>query len=177
MNEKYLDPINPRTGFTKCELPSSPNQVNQQAPTAQRENQRQQYLAHWQRSELRAIPVLHLISQHLLPAILAMLGASISLLLGRYRARNTETLRDGFLSTLALIIMPTTLGALIGLVWGSAPDSVAIHQIKIGDFSFNLGVIAFFMGFVFQDVLDWLGTKIRKLLDEDTKDRKINLKA
>jgi hypothetical protein len=189
MNEKNLDPINPRTGFTKCELPSSPNQVNQQdptdqqenqsqkAPTAQRENQRQQYLAHWQRSELRAIPVLHLISQHLLPAILAMLGASISLLLGRYRARNTETLRDGFLSTLALIIMPTTLGALIGLVWGSAPDPVAIHQIKIGDFSFNLGVIAFFMGFVFQDVLDWLGTKIRKLLDEDTKDRKINLKT
>ena len=179
-DDKNLDPSNPRTAFTKCAIYKTPaplNQVDQKDPEVQRENQRQQYIAHWQRSELRAIPVLHLISQHLLPAILAMLGASISLLLGRYRARNAETLRDGLMNTLALIIMPTTLGALIGLVWGSAPDPVTIHQIKIGDFSFNLGVIAFFMGFVFQDVLDWLGTKIRKLLDEDTKDRKINLKA
>jgi len=179
-NDTNLDPSNPRTAFTKCEIytTSDPlDQGHQKASEAQKPNQRQQYIAHWQRSELRAIPVLHLISQHFLPAILAMLGASISLLLGRYRARNAETLRDGLLSTLALIIMPTTLGALIGLVWGSAPDPVTIHQIKIGDFSFNLGVIAFFMGFVFQDVLDWLGTKIRKLLVEDTKDRKINLKT
>ncbi|MCA3363145.1 MAG: hypothetical protein ING08_03035 [Roseomonas sp.] len=173
-NDKTLDPRNPRTAFTHCDVfDYNPNEklVNQT------ERDRRQYLVHWQRSELRAIPVLHLLSQHLLPAVLAMLGASISLMLSRYRARNMETLRDGIFSSLALIIMPTTMGALLGLVWGTNIDPVTIHQIKIGDFSFNLGVIAFFMGFVFQDVLDWLRQKIRKLLDEDTKEQKANLRA
>ena len=113
-------------------------------------------LRHWQRSELRATPKLQLLSQHLLPGAMAMLGAAIAMLLSRNRARLDGRLRDDSLSTIAMVIMPTSLGALIGLVWGSGPDIINTNQIKLGDFSLSLGVIAFFMGFVFEDVLNWL---------------------
>ena len=113
-------------------------------------------LRHWQRSELRATPTLQLLSQHLLPGAMAMLGAAIAMLLSQNRARLDGRLRDDSLSTIAMVIMPTSLGALIGLVWGSGPDIITTNQIKLGDFSLSLGVIAFFMGFVFEDVLNWL---------------------
>ncbi len=110
----------------------------------------------WRRSELRAVPVLHLLSHHLLPGGLALLGASVSLLLSRYRARNAETLRDGWLATTVLVVMPTALGSLIGIVWGGAPDTLNADQIKVGEFSFGVGAIAFFIGFIFEDFLNWL---------------------
>jgi hypothetical protein len=113
-------------------------------------------LRHWQRSELRATPTLQLLSQHLLPGAMAMLGAAIAMLLSQNRARLDGRLRDDSLSTIAMVIMPTSLGALIGLVWGSGPDIINTNLIKLGDFSLSLGVIAFFMGFVFEDVLNWL---------------------
>jgi len=125
-------------------------------------------LRHWQRSELRASPVLHLMSQHLLPAALAMLGATIAILLNQRRARLDERLRDHWLGSIALVIMPTSLGALLGLVWGAGPDIVTASQIKFGDFSFSLGVVAFFIGFVFEDILNWLRRTLLTSLENIT---------
>jgi uncharacterized membrane protein len=64
--------------------------------------------------------------------------------------------------------MPTSLGALLGLVWGSGPDIVTASQIKFGDFSFGLGVVAFFIGFVFEDILNWLRRTLLTSLENIT---------
>jgi hypothetical protein len=124
-------------------------------------------LRHWQRSELRAIPTLQLLSQHLLPGAMAMLGAAIAMLMNQNRARLDGRLRDNFLSTLAMVIMPTSLGALIGLVWGTNPDIITANQIKFGDFSLSLAVVAFFVGFVFEDVLNWLRRALLSTLENN----------
>ena len=124
-------------------------------------------LRHWQRSELRAIPILQLLSQHLLPGAMAMLGAAIAMLLSQNRARLDGSLRNNWLSTIAMIIMPTSLGALIGLAWGAGPDVISANQIKLGDFSLSLAVVAFFVGFVFEDVLNWLRRALLSTLENN----------
>lgn len=39
---------------------------------------------------------------------------------------------------------------------GGAPDTLNAEQIKVGEFSFGVGAIAFFIGFIFEDFLNWL---------------------
>jgi hypothetical protein len=120
---------------------------------------------HWERSEFRLLPLMYLINQHILPAGLALLGAATNLLLLRYRQRKESVLSDNGWITLTKLMIPTTIGALLGLLWSSPIDAINATQIKIGEFSFVLGVLAFFFGFTFEACLDWLKQKIGEILN------------
>ena len=108
---------------------------------------------------------MHLINQHILPAGLALLGAATSLSLFRYQQRKESVLWDNVFITLTKLMIPTTIGALLGLLWSSPIDAINATQIKIGEFSFVLGVLAFFFGFTFEACLDWLKRKVGEILN------------
>ncbi len=99
-----------------------------------------------------------------------MLGAATSLLLLRYKQRKESVLWDNGWIVLTKLMMPTMIGALLGLLWSSPIDAISATQIKIGEFSFVLGVLAFFFGFTFEACLDWLKRKIGELLNGKPKD-------
>lgn len=134
---------------------------------------------HWERSEFRLLPLMHLINQHILPAGLAMLGAATSLFLLRYQQRKESVLWDNALTVLTKLLIPTTIGALLGLLWSSPIDAINATQIKIGEFSFVLGVLAFFFGYTFEACLNWLKQKIGELLNGKPKEehKGVNIKS
>lgn len=141
--------------YSSCAMGSSKILFNHFSPINQ----------HWERSEFRLLPLMHLINQHILPAGLALLGAATNLLLFRYQQRRESVLSDNSWITLTKLMMPTTIGALLGLLWSSPIDAINATQIKVGEFSFVLGVLAFFFGFTFEACLDWLKRKIGEILN------------
>jgi hypothetical protein len=155
--------------YSHCAMGSSKILVDHLSPVNQ----------HWERSEFRLLPLMHLINQHILPAGLAMLGAATNLLLFRYKQRRESVLWDNGWIVLTKLMMPTTIGALLGLLWSSPIDAINATQIKIGEFSFVLGVLAFFFGFTFEACLDWLKRNIGELLNgkpkEENKEERIRI--
>jgi hypothetical protein len=111
--------------YSNCAMGSSKLLVDHLSPLNQ----------HWERSEFRLLPLMHLINQHILPAGLALLGAATSLSLFRYQQRKESVLWDNVFITFTKLMIPTTIGALLGLLWSSPIDAINAKELKIGEFS------------------------------------------
>ncbi|MCA3309851.1 MAG: hypothetical protein ING03_10450 [Roseomonas sp.] len=159
LSKDFLDAVH-LAQYSNCAVGSSKILVDHLSPVNQ----------HWERSEFRLLPLMHLINQHILPAGLALLGAATSLLLIRYQQRKESVLWENSWIILTKLMIPTTIGALLGLLWSSPIDAINATQIKVGEFSFILGVLAFFFGFTFEACLDWLKRKIGELLNGKPKE-------
>jgi hypothetical protein len=167
LSKDFLDAVH-LAQYSNCAVGSSKILVDHLSPVNQ----------HWERSEFRLLPLMHLINQHILPAGLALLGAATSLSLFRYQQRKESVLWDNVLIVLTKLMIPTTIGALLGLLWSSPIDAINAKELKIGEFSFVLGVLAFFFGFTFEACLDWLKRKIGELLNGKPKeeDKEVQIK-
>ena len=121
-------------------------------------------LYHWQRSERRTVTVLALMANHILPALLALLGASIYLLRLRQRQKLQSTLEDAGLATFARLLMPVALGGLLGLVWTGGGDVINPNSLTVQNITFSLPLTAFALGYAFDPILEWAETKIRQTL-------------
>ncbi|MBM3586805.1 MAG: hypothetical protein FJX33_03135 [Alphaproteobacteria bacterium] len=75
-----------------------------------------QLISNWRRSEFRTITILSLITTHLLPALLALVGACTYLLRLRLRQRSESFLEDLGWGTIARLLMPAALGGLLSVV-------------------------------------------------------------
>ncbi|MFN8984079.1 MAG: hypothetical protein ACK5X9_16380 [Alphaproteobacteria bacterium] len=116
----------------------------------------------WRRSEFRTIGILSLITKHLLPALLALVGACTYLLRLRYRQRSQSLLEDlGWGRGPARLLMPAALGGLLSVVWNTG-DVINPATVTIQDLSLSLAFIAFLLGYAFDPVLEWLEGKIRE---------------
>jgi len=119
---------------------------------------------HWQRSERRTVTVLALMANHILPALLALLGASIYLLRLRQRQKAQSILEDAGMATFARLLMPLALGGLLGLVWTGGGDVINPNSMTLQNISFSLPLFAFALGYAFDPILEWLENKIRETL-------------
>jgi hypothetical protein len=146
-----------------------------QAPAAREDGTSDQFINDWRRSEFRTIAILSLITKHLLPALLALVGACTYLLRLRYRQRSQSLLEDWGWGTLARLLMPAALGGLLSVVW-STGDVINPTTVTIQDLSLSLAFIAFLLGYAFDPVLEWLEGKIRETflkLNGETKEVKV----
>jgi hypothetical protein len=121
-------------------------------------------LYHWQRSERRTVTVLALMANHVLPALLALLGASIYLLRLRQRQKLQSTLEDAGMTTFARLLMPVALGGLLGLFWTGGGDVINPNSLTVQNITFSLPLTAFALGYAFDPILEWAETKIRETL-------------
>jgi hypothetical protein len=121
-------------------------------------------VSHWERSERRTVTVLTLLANHILPALLALLGASIYLLRLRQRQKAQSTLEDGGWGAVARLFMPLALGGLLGLVWTGDGDVINPNSMTLQNISFSLPLFAFALGYAFDPILEWLENKIRETL-------------
>ena len=119
---------------------------------------------HWERSERRTVTVLTLMANHVLPAFLALLGASIYLLRLRQRQKAQSTLEDAGRAACARLLMPLALGGLLGLVWTGGGDVITPNSMTLQNISFSLPLFAFALGYAFDPILEWLENKIRETL-------------
>jgi hypothetical protein len=119
---------------------------------------------HWQRSERRTVTVLTLMANHIMPALLALLGASIYLLRLRQRQKAQSTLEDAGMATFARLLMPVALGGLLGLVWTGGGDVINPNSLTLQNITFSLPLFAFALGYAFDPILEWLENKIRETL-------------
>ena len=119
---------------------------------------------HWQRSERRTVTVLTLMANHILPALLALLGAAIYLLRQRQRQKAQSTLEDAGMATFARLLMPVALGGLLGLVWTGGGDVINPNSLTLQNITFSLPLTAFALGYAFDPILEWVENKIRETL-------------
>jgi len=119
---------------------------------------------HWQRSERRTVTVLTLMANHILPALLALLGASIYLLRLRQRQKAQSVLEDAGMAPFARLLMPVALGGLLGLVWTGGGDVINPNSLTLQNITFSLPLFAFALGYAFDPILEWLENKIRETL-------------
>ena len=130
----------------------------------------------WRKSEIRTIAILSLLMNHLLPALLALLGACVYLLRLRLRQRAQSALETtGYAGTFARLLMPAAMGGLLSVVW-SAGDVINPTTVTISDLSLSLTLMAFLLGYAFDPVLEWLEGKIRETflkLNGETKEVKV----
>jgi hypothetical protein len=119
---------------------------------------------HWQRSERRTVTVLTLIANHILPGLLALLGASIYLLRVRQRQKARSLLEDASIAGLARLFMPAALGGLLGLVWTGGGDVINPNSLTLQNITVSLPLTAFVLGYAFDPILEWLENKIRETL-------------
>jgi hypothetical protein len=134
-----------------------------------------QLISDWRRSEFRTIAILSLITKHLLPALLALVGACTYLLRLRYRQRSESLLEDLGWGAFARLLMPAALGGLLSVVWNTG-DVINPATVTIQDLSLSLAFIAFLLGYAFDPVLEWLEGKIRETflkLNGETKEVKV----
>jgi hypothetical protein len=103
-------------------------------------------------------------ANHILPALLALLGASIYLLRLRQRQKLQSTLEDAGLATFARLLMPVALGGLLGLVWTGGGDVINPNSLTVQNITFSLPLTAFALGYAFDPILEWAETKIRQTL-------------
>ena len=143
--------------------------------TARGENERRDLVDDWRKSEFRTVAILSLLANHLLPSLLALLGACIYLLRLRFRQRAQSALETMGLAALARLIMPAVLGGLLSIVW-SGGDVINPATINVNDISLSLTLIAFLLGYAFDPALEWLESKIRETflkLNGETKEVKV----
>ncbi|MCA3323354.1 MAG: hypothetical protein INF75_00140 [Roseomonas sp.] len=130
----------------------------------------------WRKSEIRTIAILSLLMNHLLPALLALLGACVYLLRLRFRQRAQSALETmGYAGTFARLLMPAVMGGLLSVVW-SGGDVINPTTVTISDLSLSLTFMAFLLGYAFDPVLEWLESKIRETflkLNGETKEVKV----
>jgi hypothetical protein len=119
---------------------------------------------HWQRSERRTVTVLALMANHILPSLLALLGASIYLLRLRQRQKAQSTLEEAGMATFARLLMPLSLGGLLGLVWSGGGDVINPNSLTLQNITFSLPLTAFALGYAFDPILEWAENKIRETL-------------
>ena len=119
---------------------------------------------HWQRSERRTVTVLTLMANHILPGLLALLGASIYLLRLRQRQKARSVLEHAGLAGAARLLMPAALGGLLGLVWTGGGDLINPHSLTLQNLTVSLPLTAFVLGYAFDPILEWLENKIRETL-------------
>jgi ABC-type multidrug transport system fused ATPase/permease subunit len=119
---------------------------------------------HWQRSERRTVTVLTLMANHILPGLLALLGASIYLLRLRQRQKARSVLEDTGMAGLARLLMPAALGGLLGLVWTDGGDVINPNSLTLQNITVSLPLTAFVLGYAFDPILEWLENKIRETL-------------
>ncbi|MCA3415416.1 MAG: hypothetical protein INF84_12530 [Roseomonas sp.] len=119
---------------------------------------------HWQRSERRTVTVLTLLANHILPGLLALLGASIYLLRLRQRQKARSVLEDAGMAGLARLLMPAALGGLLGLVWTGGGDVINPNSLTLQNITVSLPLTAFVLGYAFDPILEWLENKIRETL-------------
>lgn len=119
---------------------------------------------HWQRSERRTVTVLTLMANHILPGLLALLGASIYLLRLRQRQKARSILEDASIAGLARLFMPAALGGLLGLVWTGGGDVINPNSLTLQNITVSLPLTAFVLGYAFDPILEWLENKIRETL-------------
>jgi hypothetical protein len=119
---------------------------------------------HWQRSERRTVTVLTLMANHILPGLLALLGASIYLLRLRQRQKARSVLEDTGMAGLARLLMPAALGGLLGLVWAGGGDVINPNSLTLQNITVSLPLTAFVLGYAFDPILEWLENKIRETL-------------
>ncbi|MFM7780643.1 MAG: hypothetical protein ACKPB8_18135, partial [Alphaproteobacteria bacterium] len=119
---------------------------------------------HWQRSERRTVTVLTLMANHILPGLLALLGASIYLLRLRQRQKARSMLEDASIAGLARLFMPAALGGLLGLVWTGGGDVINPNSLTLQNITVSLPLTAFVLGYAFDPILEWLENKIRETL-------------
>ena len=144
-------------------------------PAANEGGASNQLISDWRRSEFRTIAILSLITKHLLPALLALVGACTYLLRLRYRQRSESLLEDLGWGAFARLLMPAALGGLLSLVWNTG-DVINPATVTIQDLSLSLAFIAFLLGYAFDPVLEWLEGKIRETflkLNGETKEVKV----
>jgi hypothetical protein len=119
---------------------------------------------HWQRSERRTVTILALMANHILPSLLALLGASIYLLRLRQRQKAQSTLETFGMGTFARLLMPLALGGLLGLVWTGGGDVINPNSLTLQNITFSLPLTAFALGYAFDPILEWVENKIRETL-------------
>ena len=131
---------------------------------------------HWQRSERRTVTVLTLMANHILPGLLALLGASIYLLRLRQRQKARSMLEDGRMASLARLLMPAALGGLLGLAWTGGGDVINPNSLTLQNITVSLPLTAFALGYAFDPILEWAETKIREtLIGKQTETRSVPL--
>jgi len=161
------EPCTDRSAATACS--------NSTDCVARDQAKRQETLRDWQNSEFRATAMLSLLGNHLLPALLALLGACTYLLRLRFRQRIQSTLEHLGWAGVARLLMPTVLGGLISVVW-SPGNVLNPTNVTIQDLSLSLTLIAFLLGYAFDPALEWLEGKIRETflkLNGETKEVKV----
>jgi hypothetical protein len=130
----------------------------------------------WRKSEFRTIAILSLLANHLLPSLLAFMGACIYLLRLRFRQRAQSALETlGFAAAFARLLMPAVLGGLLSVVWNGG-DVINPATVTIQDLSLSLAFLAFILGYAFDPVLGWLEGKLRETflkLNGETKEIKV----
>jgi len=154
---------------------AAPACQNETSPTAREDGALNQLIGDWRRSEFRTIAILSLITKHLLPALLALVGACTYLLRLRYRQRSESLLEDWGWGAIARLLMPAALGGLLSLVWNTG-DVINPATVTIQDLSLSLAFIAFLLGYAFDPALEWLEGKIRETflkLNGETKEVKV----
>ena len=119
---------------------------------------------HWERSERRTVTLLVLMANHILPSLLALLGASIYLLRLRQRQRAQSILEDASGAVFARLFMPLALGGLLGLVWTGGGDVINPNSLTLQNITVTLPLFAFALGYAFDPILGWLEGKIRESL-------------
>lgn len=119
---------------------------------------------HWQRSERRTVTVLTLMANHILPGLLALLGATIYLLRLRQRQKARSVLEDAGMASLARLLMPAAMGGLLGLVWSGGGDVINPNSLTLQNITVSLPLTAFVLGYAFDPILEWLENKIRETL-------------
>ena len=148
---------------------------NETMPAAKEGGASNHLISDWRRSEFRTIAILSLITKHLLPALLALVGACTYLLRLRYRQRSESLLEDLGWGAFARLLMPAALGGLLSVVWNTG-DVINPATVTIQDLSLSLAFIAFLLGYAFDPVLEWLEGKIRETflkLNGETKEVKV----
>lgn len=129
--------------------------------TSRTDNERRDLVDDWRKSEFRTVAILSLLANHLLPSLLALLGACIYLLRLRFRQRAQSALETMGLAALARLIMPAVLGGLLSIAW-SGGDVINPTTIKVDDISLSLTLMAFLLGYAFDPALEWLEGKLRE---------------
>ena len=124
-------------------------------------NRHNEMLRHWQQSEFRTATIVSLMANHLLPSLLALVGACTYLLRLRIRQRAGSMLEEfGLWAGFARLLMPAALGGLLSIVFGSG-DGINPTTVKLQELSLSLAVAAFLFGYAFDPILEWLEGKIR----------------
>lgn len=157
------------------EKPAASSCGKESAAAAKEGAAAKQLISDWRRSEFRTIAILSLITKHLLPALLALVGACTYLLRLRYRQRSESLLEDLGWGAFARLLMPAALGGLLSVVWNTG-DVINPATVTVQDLSLSLAFIAFLLGYAFDPVLEWLEGKIRETflkLNGETKDVKV----